>query len=226
MMNADALIKFCRRLLPFSALSDEDLANIISASQTRFYQAKDYVFFEGSTGEAGYVVLSGRVAMVKSSSSGREMIMELLPAGEFFGVVVLLENRPFPLSARAQSNADILVIPRAAIANIANSNPHIFQGFLNVVSQRLQTAHNVARSLAHDKVEVRIASALLALVERDVASIQIGRQELADLTGTTIETASRICKLWERDGVIGLPSLGMIDVLDRESLQAILRNSE
>ena len=164
--------------------------------------------------------------MVKASPNGREMIVELLPAGEFFGVVALLDQRPFPLTARAQSDAEILVIPRAAIAKVAATNQSVLQGFLAIVSQRLSTAHNVARSLAHDKVEVRIASALLALLGRDSASVEIGRQELADLTGTTIESASRVCKLWEREGMLDLAVQGIVGVLDRQALETVVRFSE
>ena len=53
------LADFCRRLLPFSNLSEDSLAAILSASHRKSYQAKDYIFFEGSAGEAGYLVVKG-----------------------------------------------------------------------------------------------------------------------------------------------------------------------
>lgn len=225
-MNQSDLKTFCRRQLPFSGLTEEALTALLAASRQRAIPAKEYVFLEGTAGDAGYLILSGRIAMVKTSPNGREMIMELLPAGEFFGIVALIDDRPYPLTARAQSDIEVLAIPRSAIAPLAETNPGLLQGFLSVVSQRLLTAHNIARSLAHDKVEVRIAAALLALLGKDVNSVDIGRQELADLTGTTIESASRTCKVWERDGVLDLSAQGVVRILDRESLQNAAHGGE
>lgn len=211
----------CCSLPPFCNLSDDDLRSVLEKSRRREFANKECIFFEGDQGEAGYLVLSGRVAMVKNSARGREMIVELLPAGELFGIVAFIDERPYPLTARAQSDTEVLVIPRSAVSNLAKSSPGILQGFLAVVSDRLQTAHNVARSLAHDKVEVRIASALLALLEKGKTTVQIGRQELADLTGTTIESASRICKLWEKDGMLDLSTHGVVTVNNRLLLDSI-----
>jgi len=220
-MNDSELISFCKHLLPFEALSESELNFVLSGSRRKAFGPKEYVFFEGDQGDAGYLVLSGRVAMVKNSARGREMIMELLPAGELFGLVAFIDTRPYPLTARSQSESEVLILPRSVIASVTKLNPAIMKGFLAVVSSRLQTAHNVARSLAHDKVEVRIASALLAMLEKGKIAVVIGRQELADLTGTTIESASRVCKLWERDSVLDLSDMGVVRISNLAALQSV-----
>lgn len=222
-MTDSELLQFCRHVCPFDALPEAAYKALIASSRRKSFAAKEYIFFEGAEGDAGYLVLRGRVALVKASPSGREIIMELHPAGQLFGVIVLINNRPYPLSARAQCESEVLAIPRPAIAAAADAHPSMLQAFLQIISQRLHSAHNVARSLAHDKVEVRIASAILALLGQGQTDIEISRQELADLTGTTIETASRLCKLWERDEIVELPQQGLVRVRNLLALRDIVR---
>jgi len=100
------------------------------------------------------------------------------------------------------------------------------------MSQRLRASHDISRGLAYDRVEVRIASTLSALVpkfstsndsnsDEEIFTIDITRQELADLTGTSPETAIRITKAMERDGLLDLSRPCIIKILDLDRLQEI-----
>lgn len=226
MLTAQQLREFCLKIPPFNVLTPQQLTELLDSSRQRSYAMRDIIFCEAEDGDIGYLILSGRVAMLKSSPNGRQMIMELLPAGELFGIIALIDQRPYPLTARAQSATTVLGIPRAAVKRVAAQNPEIFQGLLSVVSGRLLTAHNVSRALAHDRVEVRIASALLALREKDSTVVDIGRQELAELTGTTIESASRVCKAFERQAILDLSETGKVNLLDLPGLQAATEQLE
>lgn len=225
MPHSDAIFTFLNQIPPFCNLPKEITEEIADASSIKKYAAKDLIFLEGEAGNLGYIVYSGRVAMIKSSLNGREMIVELLPAGEPFGVVVFVEQRAYPLTARAQSDTEVIAIPRTIITQLTGKHPSIFQDILKVVSTRLQSSHNVSRAIAHDRVEVRIAATLTAFISRmnseNEKTIAIGRQELADIVGTTIETASRVCKQFEKDGIVDLKTLGSVRIINANALLQI-----
>ena len=228
-LQTEELIRFLNKLEPFNLLSEEVCREIARSSTLKKFSAKETIFFEGSSGESGYLVYSGRVAMVKSSGCGREMIVELLPAGEAFGIIVFIHDRPYPLTARAQNNCEILLIPKSIITKIAQNNPEISNSILKIVSSRLASSHNVSRSIAHDRVEVRIAATLCAIISRLSTGtddpIDIGRQEIADIVGTTIETASRVCKQLEKDKILDLTTVGKVGIRDLAALQQIVGNA-
>lgn len=225
MPNIQRISNFLEQTSLFNNLPSEAIHEIAAASTLKTFEAKQSIFLEGDEGAYSYVVHSGRIAMIKSSLNGREMIVELLPAGEAFGIVVVVEQRTYPLSARAQSESEVIAIPRSIIKQLTQKYPQILQDVLKIVSTRLQSSHNISRAIAHDSVELRIAATLVALISKmDTAeskTIFIGRQELADLVGTTIETASRVCKQLEKDGILDLKTVGKLVVTDFSALQQI-----
>lgn len=211
---------------PFSDLPESTVVDLAQRASTREVPAKEFIFIEGEQGESGYVVVEGRVALIKSSPNGKELIVELLPRGEMFGVVAIIEDRPYPLSARAQVPSVVVGIPRSAVRPLFVKHPGLQQGFFELITNRLRGSHNLARTLAHDRVEARVASVLLAAIPKFADAkgrdfISIGRQELADLCGTTIETASRVTKALEREQVLDLSEQGVVGVKDVGALQAL-----
>lgn len=222
------ILAFLRQNSAFGLLPGDSLRQLALSCRRRSYKAKQIIFLEGDDADYAYAVLDGHVALSKTSPSGKEFVVELLPQGELFAVIALLEKRPYPLTARAQSASEVLEIPKTTVTEIAKEHPELHQGLLAIVSGRLRSSHNVARSLAHERVEVRIAAALIALVPQFAsgnsvsdANLRITRQELADLTGTTIETATRVTKAMERDGLIAI-TRGRLGILDLQRLRQLV----
>jgi len=227
-MNSLELSDFFSRVVPFTRLSDTERADLLTASEIRKVSAKQILFTEGEEAESGWIVLVGRFAMIKSSPNGRELIAELLPAGDLFGIVSFIDSRPYPLTARAQCDGLVLRIPRRAMLPLLQLYPNLVREFVGVVTGRFQASQNLARALAHDKVDARICSVLLAMIPRFTLNSQerpdqlfLGRQELADLVGTTIETASRVIKGLERDGIVDAGSVGSVLLKDLAKLAVI-----
>lgn len=228
-----ALLSFLKTVAPFSSLADEGLKLLVSGSTTRKFPAGEIFALEGDSGVTGFLVMSGRVSMLKTSASGRELIVELLPPGDTFGLISTLDNRPYSFTCRAQAASEIMFVPRSVIVSILDSYPDLYRKFIDVISDRLARSHSFSRALAHDRVEVRIASALIALIPQfstpqssDSAGestlwISITRQELANFTGTTVETAIRVTKAMERDGILDLSEAGTIRILAQDELTAI-----
>ena len=172
------------------------------------HPARDYVFMEGDAARWFCVVKSGHVKIVRHSRTGKDVVLELLGPGEIFGGVAVIERRPYPAAAQATEASVVLKIPAEPMIAFADRHPSLVREMALVISRRLRTAHDSVESLAVDPVEARLAATLLRLAEREGQSGRAGvtlpfhltRQSLADMSGTTVETAIRIVGRWIRDG--------------------------
>ena len=123
-------------------------------------------------------------------------------------------------------------MPRESVKELFNKFPVFSSEVIEDAFSRLRGAHNVSRALAHDSVEIRVATALLALTPEIAIDssdfeeeIIMTRQELADSVGSTLETAVRVTKNMERDGLIDVSQRGKIRVLKRDSLVGLVETA-
>lgn len=222
-----APLTFLKRLSPFDTLPETKLKELAAACQVVQVKSGELIAYEGEETWTSFIVMSGRVALVKTSMNGKELIVELLPPGDLFSLIMAIQQDPASLTARAQVDSQILKIPTANFLMILDQHAELYRSFVEEMAQRLRSSHDFARGLAHDRVEVRIASALCALVPRfaknedEAYTIMMTRQEIADLTGTTPETAIRTTKAMERLELLSLERPGVIKVLDLEGLQEL-----
>jgi CRP/FNR family transcriptional regulator len=174
------------------------------------HRARDFIFMEGDPARWFCVVESGRVKIVRHSRAGKDVVLELLGPGEVFGGVAVIEQRPYPAAAQATESSVILKIPAEAAIAVSERHPSFVKELALMIGRRLRAAHDSVKSLAVDPVEARLAAALLRLTEREGAQGQQGltlpfhltRQSLADMSGTTVETAIRVVSRWLKDGLV------------------------
>ena len=221
---------YLRSIPAFSAIPVDQLQTFTAACSLQEYKAGQTFAFEGDADRAvGFLVLRGRVSLFKTSVSGREIIVELLSPNDVFGIALALEQQPFDCSARAQVDSFVIHVPRRAIVGLLEKNVQLYRFLLDVIAGRLSSSHTRSRSLAHDKVEVRIASGLLSLIPVDadehdsaVPILHVTRKELAELCGTTVETSIRVTKSMESTGILEFPENGFVRILDQEALKDIV----
>ena len=194
----------------FAGLPAKDLTALAAAARDVSYRAREYVFHEGEPAVWFCVVKRGHVKIVRHAKSGKDVVLELLGPGEAFGGVAVIERRPYPASAQATEGSVVTRIPQDLICTLAERHPSIVRQMALLIGQRLRTAHESVTSLAADPVEARLAAALLRIAEREgvragdriTLPFQLTRQSLADMTGTTVETAIRVLSRWQRDGLL------------------------
>jgi CRP-like cAMP-binding protein len=156
------------------------------------------------------------------------VVLELLGPGEIFGGVAVSEKRPYPASAQATEPTVVLKIPADPMIALAERHPGFIRDMALMIGRRLRTAHDSVASLAVDAVEARLAATLLRLAKREGARSDKGvmlpfhltRQSLADMTGTTVETAIRILSRWLRDGLLADDG-GRLVLTDLDGLGAL-----
>ena len=223
---------FIESVFPLSELSPRVIEAIASVSMVQTYAPNATFISEGSDRKDGFIIMSGRVAIFKTSSGGKELVVELLGSHDLFGFLAVLERAKFPFSARAQTETRVLWIPREAIFHVTDHYCEISRELFHRVLERLRKAHDLSRSLAHDKVEIRVASALTALVQsfsrseldsKEVPEFEMTRQELGELVGTTPETISRILNRMENDGIVDLSNSGKVRVQDTAKLTDFIK---
>lgn len=224
---------FLRRLNVFARVSDSELQLLADSSCLATYRTGDYIAIEsGVVSSRGFIVVSGRLAMTKTSVSGKELIVELLGPGDLLGLLITLSCEEFStqLSTRAQSDSLILWVPIESFNLVLGQFPLIYRELVGDLLHRLQISYNLSRGLAHDRVEVRIATVLSSLAlrfSRQYPSVQehiidITRQQVADLSGTTPESAIRVTRAMHKDGLILIKRPGTIQILDLAGLQLLI----
>jgi CRP-like cAMP-binding protein len=206
-MDRDEILK---RVPMFAALPANALADISRLFIRTTYVAGDYIFFENDPADRLYVVQSGEVKLIKHSESGQDVILEVFAAGQVFGGIAFLVGKHYPATAQAQTDVTVLSIPSETFRDIVQRYPDVALTIIRVLGTRLMDTQEQVRQLVAERVERRLARMLLKLADQvGVAAdegvridMPITRQDLAEMTGTTLETVSRIISRWRREGIV------------------------
>jgi len=209
-----------------AALHGEDREALAPLCEMRGYEKGETIFREGDPGERIHFVFLGRVKIVKSGP-GRDLILEILGPGEPVGAVAAFEGRPFPATAIALEACGIVSIPERRFFDLLEKRPEMTRRLFAGLTMRLM---NLNRHLADmlGSVEYRAARLFLTLAARMgekrggavFIPLALSRQELADLVGTTIETAIRVMSRWQKEGIVETHKTGFL-VPSPEALRAI-----
>lgn len=213
---------------PFNSLPPEDRRRLAAFVRVRRYEKGDAIFREGDPSERFHTVVSGRVKIVKFAPQGKELILEIFGAGDPFGAVAAYEGRPFPASAIAIEPASVLSIARRDFFSLISNHPEITRGLLLGLTRRLVELTQKLAQLSSGGVEYRIASFFLKLADRMgekdgskvVIPLALSRQDIADMVGTTIETAIRIMSRWGKEGIVRTERTSFV-IEDRAALEKI-----
>ena len=212
----------------FKRLNQDDRSHFAGVSRLKTYAKGERIFGEGEPSEFFSVVVSGRVKIVKMTPAGKDVILEIFGTGDPFGAVAAYEGRPFPASAIALEDTVCLLTPRQAFFSLLEQHPSLVRGLLFGLTQRLVELTNRLAELTGGRVEARIARLFLKLSENIGRPVQGGitipmalsRQELADLTGTTIETCIRIMSRWGKDDIVRTEKDGFV-LVDKTALEEL-----
>ena len=201
---------YLRKLPVFADLEAADLTAIGRITAERRVERNRTVFAEGDPGEGFHFIRSGKVKVFKSSEDGKEHILNILGPGDVFAEVLLFNEAPYPASATAIEDSVIGVIRNRDLEALLVDYPKIAVRIIRVMSKKLQYIQSRIKLLALSDSQAKVAQALDYLTERygrqtergwEVA-LEINRQDLANMAGTTRETVSRVFRTLKDDGVI------------------------
>ena len=217
-----------RRTAMFRRLSQDDRQHLAGVSRLKTYAKGERIFGEGDPSEFFSVVVSGRVKIVKMTPAGKDVILEIFGIGDPFGAVAAYEGRPFPASAIALEDTVCLLTPRVSFFALLEQHPSLVRGLLLGLTQRLVELTNRLTEMTGSRVEARFARLFLKLADGmgrtapggTAIPMALSRQELADLTGTTIETCIRIMSRWGKDDIVRTEKDGFL-LLDKTTLEEL-----
>ena len=207
----------------FGEMLEDEIEELTALAQIKKLGKDTTVFHAGDPADAVFVVASGRVKVVITSSDGKEFILTVLGAGQVFGEMALLESAPRSASVVTLSAVEVLVINRSDFQRLLDSNPRISQRLMAILSRRLRRANAKMESLAYMDVAGRLARYLLDLARDHGQRLGNGwvvvrrptHSDIAHSIGTSRETVSRLINEFEEG--FGLVNKGKFTYI-RENL--------
>ncbi|HWQ30061.1 MAG TPA: Crp/Fnr family transcriptional regulator [Negativicutes bacterium] len=216
---------YLKQISIFAGLQEEYLEKIHQISLLRKYGKGRIIFMEGEPGEAFFYVRSGLVKISKLSGDGREHILHILNEGHIFAEVTLFSKTEYPATAEVLEDAEIGIIKNADLEKLIMENPGLALQLIKYLNKRLVEAHMKIRNLALYDTYGRTAQALLKLAEdygkKSSKGIEldlnISRQELANIVGTTRETVIRALMAFKKEHSIDIDK-NTITIIDPERI--------
>jgi CRP/FNR family transcriptional regulator, cyclic AMP receptor protein len=216
----------------FSALDDAQLDVISQMTIEKTFRKGDIILLEDDeSNHSLFIIAKGEVKVVLTAEDGREAILATLKEGEFFGEMALLDGEPRSATVRAVEDARVLTIRREDFLASVRKQPDLALTLLGEMSRRLRKSNRQISSLALMKVYGRVAATLLQLMEergmrtktKDGKNIIIVRdrptqQSIAEMSGTTRETVSRVLNFFQKKGYIVLDGKDLL-ILQEEELK-------
>ena len=216
----------------FSELNEEQLGMIANLVIVKNYNREDTVVLEGDDSmQALYLIATGSVQVYMTGIDGRETILSFLERGDFFGEMSLIDGEPRSASVRTVTDAKLLVIHRESFLSLIRKTPEIAMALMSELCKRLRKANKQIGSLSTMSVSGRVAGTLLNLMQERGVRIHTDngnmvtvihnrptQQQLADMSGTTRETVSRICSMLVRANAIAMTGKDIV-IFDEDALQ-------
>lgn len=194
----------------FRGLGEAEQNAVLALARTRRVAKGSAVFEEGSEATAFFVLISGHLKAVKTTPAGQQAVVHVIDPNDFFGCVALMGYPTYPATAVAVVDSVVLAWDTTALKQLMARHPQIAANALPGLGDRLRDAHSQFLELSTERVERRIAHALLRLVRHAGKKVDAGveidfpvtRQEIAEMAGTTLHTASRVLSVWESEGIL------------------------
>jgi len=189
----------------FATMSADDLDDILSSTTSRLLGRNEVVFKQGDTAHSFYILLHGRLKVSQVTADGQQIIVRIINPGDLFGIAKALNRDSYPGTAKTVSESLILCWPTILWNQLMQEYPALSANAMQTVGARLQEAHTRIREMATENVEQRVAHTVLRLVRQSGKRVEQGvnidfpitRKDIAEMSGTTLHTVSRILSAWE-----------------------------
>ncbi len=213
-----------------SALTEDELMHLAQVSRMSHAKRGETLWHGGTAASYFGLVATGFVKMVQTSPKGTEAMLEIMGPGQVFGLNAALQGIPCPLTARAVTEVWYLRIPLAEFLPIYKRNNAFKDRLVRRSAMRLHEKLLFMGRTSKGTVAQRVASVLTLLVdqysvrEKDgwYFTVPLTRQDVADMAGTTLESAIRVLSRWQKQGLVRTENHHII-ILNREQLEKIAK---
>lgn len=215
-----------RRCSLFEALPEGEKTDLVRKTETRRAEPGEILFHRGDPAIRVYLVVEGQIKLTQVTAAGDQVIVALLADGDLFAVVAAMQETSYPVAAETMIPTTLLAWRRDVLAAEMDRYPAMSLEATRIVSIRMRGLQERFRELATLPVPARLSRALLRLAEAHgkrvgngiALDLQLSRQTLAELTGTTLYTVSRLLSGWKEEGLVEL-GRQRVKILDLAALR-------
>lgn len=193
-----------------AGLDGGGLDAILSRARSSRFPKESEVFGQGQEATSFFLLLSGHIRVMRTSPEGHQVIARYITEGELFGIAVAMGLATYPASAVAAVDCVVLTWPNSAWLELQSRVPTFAASTYRTIGSRLQETQAQVMEMSTQQVEQRVAHALLRIVKQSgrktaegiEIDFPITRQDIAEMTGTTLHTVSRLLSAWEDQGIV------------------------
>lgn len=207
---AETLTSHLSRVAFLRGLTSAELNTVAQAAHTRQCLRETFIFQQGDTAEAMYVLLAGQVRMTQLTPDGNQVILRYIQPGDMFGGIAAMGLTTYPATAQVTEEGSALFWDARTIHDLILQIPQLGLNALEHAADTIIQLQDRVRELQTERVERRVARALLRLASQTGSRTEAGilidmplsRQDLAEITGTNLYSVSRILSAWEKQGLV------------------------
>ncbi len=194
----------------FAGLHKEQLEALLSSVQCRQVPAGGRFFLQGERATRFHLLIEGQVRITQTTPDGQQVLLRLIGPNQIFGALEAIRSGDYPASAEALVPCTALVWNGETMQELLERFPRVAYNMILFLTDQIQTLQDRLREMTTERVERRIAHTLLRLIrhagrktaEGILLDLPLTRQDLAEMSGTTLYSASRILSRWEADGIV------------------------
>jgi CRP-like cAMP-binding protein len=225
--RSERIVSAVRALPMFRGLTPEDHRRLAALASLRDYTRGDYLWRQGDAADDLTILIKGRVKIVHHGDAG-DVIYEIFGPGEPVGAIAVYNYMPYPASAVCLEPVSLLALPRRDYMELLERHPDLTRGVIRELTRMVLSLTHKVEEMRGQRVDVRIAQLFLTLGKRmgtpkgdgvEIA-IELTRQEIADLVGTTVESAIRVLSRWGREKLL-VTGKGRFVIPSLERLQQV-----
>jgi CRP-like cAMP-binding protein len=194
----------------FTGLTGDEQNRILTSARSVRHPKDAEIFAQGEPAGHFFLLLSGHIRVVQTSPEGHQVVVRYISEGELFGIAVAMGRDTYPATALAAVDCVALSWPNSVWPEIQSRFPSFGASAYRTIGSRLQDTQSRVMEIVTEQVEQRIAHTILRLVQQSGRKTEAGieidfpitRQDIAEMTGTTLHTVSRLLSAWEEEGLV------------------------
>jgi len=199
-----------RKSALLEGLSESAIEAILEPTSVRQVSDGAFFFNEQEPAEQAFILLKGKVKLIQLNEVGQQVILGYLVPGRVYGIIGAIKKISYPVSAQAVGESKALVWSQEILGGQMARFPEMTMNAMRIMASQIQEFQGTINDLSTKRVEQRIARAVLRLARQSgrqiadgvVIDLPLTRQDLAEMTGTTLYTVSRVLNEWEQRGLI------------------------
>jgi len=213
----------------FQHLDSTILSAMLSVSRSLTLKAGEVLLYQGDYIHSFYLLQSGGMRLVSYTEDGQCIALKVYGEGDVFGLLAISGSYPHPTQIEAIQESTLIGIDGQDARALMLDYPQLALTIIDLLTAHVHEGHDRVRHMATKRIDRRLAQSLLKMCEKFgrlmgdniLIDIPMTQRDLAEFTGTTVETINRTLTQWEKQGWL-ICSHKRLEICDREALQAVI----